>query len=397
MNILFIHDHEVNPFKGGMQRVTYLLAQEFARRGHSSLFLSLREDPQEFTGKGTFPQITLPAKKLGKETFNQEIARIIGEQSIGLIILQHPEPPYWDFIEGLSSLAPTYFFLHNQPYPLVKKERFVKRLTPASSLRPKGRILRLLGIITPGIFRKLYLSQFGKSFKKLVDAVNKMVLLSDHYVPRFIQYTPGIDKKKVMALNNPITFPIENISIDFSRKENIVLVVCRMTNPQKNLTGFIDVWKDFSNRKPDWKAIIVGDGESRQLVEKYARKTGVARLQFEGNRENVRDYYKKAKIFCMTSSYEGWPMTLMESMAFGCVPVVYDSFEAVQEMITSGKDGIIVPAFNKKKMVEGMSDLADNPEKLQKLASAAHEKLELYTCDKIVDIWEKKIFSQLTP
>lgn len=396
MNILFIHDHEVNPFKGGMQRVTYLLAQEFAQRGHSSLFLSLREDPQEFTGKGTFPQITLPLKKLGREALKDEIGKLVRERTIDLIILQHPEPPYWDSIEGLSSLAPTYFFLHNQPYALVEKERFVKRLTPASSLKPKGKILRILGIIAPGIFRKLYLSQFGKSFKKLVDDVNQIVLLSDLYIPRFIQYTPGIDQKKVMALNNPITFPIENISIDFSVKENIILVVCRMTNPQKNLTGFIDVWKDFSSMKPDWKAIIVGDGESRLTVEKYAQKKGVERLQFEGNRENVRDYYKKAKIFCMTSSYEGWPMTLMESMAFGCVPIAYDSFEAVNEMITDGKDGIIVPAFNRKKMVEAMSGLADHPEKLQKLANGAREKLENYTCKKIGDIWEKKIFRQFS-
>ena len=94
MNILFIHDHEVNPFKGGMQRVTYLLAEEFARRGHKPVFLSLRDDPQEFSGKGTFPQFTLSIDKSGTEKLKEEIEKFIKENDIDLVVLQHPELRY---------------------------------------------------------------------------------------------------------------------------------------------------------------------------------------------------------------------------------------------------------------------------------------------------------------
>ena len=44
----------------------------------------------------------------------------------------------------------------------------------------------------------------------------------------------------------------------------------------------------------------------------------------------------------MTSAYEGWPMTLMEAMQNGCVPIVFDSFKAVYDIVDSDINGVIV-------------------------------------------------------
>lgn len=388
MNILFVHDHEVNPFKGGMQRVSYLLAEEFARRGHKPTFLSLREDPQEFSGKGEIPQYSLPLERLGTEKLKKEIEKFIKEKKIGFVMLQHPELKYRGALTGLKDLATTVFVFHNQPFALLGKERKIKSITPAGSLRLKGKLLRLLGIYFPRFFRKIYLRQIGGQYKNIVDLADKLILLSDLYIPRVLENTPGINKEKVSALNNPITFTIEESSIDFDKKENIILVVCRITNPQKNLTDFIDIWKEFSQKRSDWKAILVGDGESRKYIEKYVKRKRVERLQFEGNRENVHDYYRRAKIFCMTSSYEGWPMVLMEAMAFGCVPLAFDTFEALHEIIENGKDGFIIPPFDKEAMVETIMKLADSPRKLKDAAMEGRKKLSYYSVENIANQWD---------
>ena len=391
MKILFIHDHEVNPFKGGIQRVSYLLAEEFTRRGHSTLFLSFEHDSQEFSGKGKIPQDIISFQQTGEYDRKHAVEKYIREKGIDLIILQHPNPRYWNYLKELTHIAKTVFVFHNQPYPLLGKERIIKRLTPSSHLKLKGKILRLIGIGLPKIFRKIYLRQFGATYNSIAQNVDSFILLSERYRPRLIDNTPGIESNKVIAINNPTTFSTEETTVDFNGKENIVLVVCRISNPQKNLTGFIDVWKEFSKRERDWKAIIVGDGENRNIIEAYARKTGVERLQFEGNRENVEAYYRKSKIFCMTSSYEGLAMVLMESMAFGCVPVVYDTFEAVHDIITDSENGLIIPAFDKEAMVNSLVDLANNPEKLKKMAYSGPTKLKRFSCSKIADQWEDKV------
>lgn len=388
MRILFIHDHEVNPFKGGMQRVSYLLAKEFIRRGHKSMFLSLREDPQEFSGKGKIPQYSLPLERLGTAKLKKEIEKLIKDKKIEFIMLQHPELKYRGALTGLNNLANTVFVFHNQPFALLGKERKIKSITPAGSLRLKGKLLRLLGIYFPKFFRKIYLRQTGGQYKNIVDLADRLILLSDLYIPRVLENIPGINKEKVIALNNPITFTIDESSINFDKKENIILVVCRITNPQKNLTDFIDIWKEFSQKRSDWKAILVGDGESRKYIEKYVKRKGVERLQFEGNRENVQDYYRRAKIFCMTSSYEGWPMVLMEAMAFGCVPLAFDTFEALHEIIENGKDGFIIPPFDKEAMVETIMQLADSTLELKDMALEGRKKLSSFSVENIANQWE---------
>lgn len=55
-----------------------------------------------------------------------------------------------------------------------------------------------------------------------------------------------------------------------------------------------------------------------------------------------------ASILCMTSTIEGLPMVLLEVMAAGCVPIVYGSFAAAEDVITNGENGYVVEPFCKK-------------------------------------------------
>lgn len=374
-----------------MQRVTYLLAEEFMQRGHKPVFLSLKNDLQEFSGKGKFPQFTLSIDELGTKILKDEVEKFINDHNIGFVVLQHPELRYRAALRDLNKSVATVFVFHNQPFPLLGKERKIKKTTPADSLGLKGKLVRLLGICFPKIFRKLYLQRIGSQYRNIVDSAERFILLSDLYIPRVIDNTPGINKQKIIAINNPITFALDEANVDFDKKENIILVVCRITNPQKNLTDFIDIWKDFSQKKPDWKAVIVGDGESREYIEKYVKRKGVKGIQFEGNKENVKDYYRRSKIFCMTSSYEGWPMVLMENMAFGCVPLAFDTFEALHEIIDDGKDGFIIPPFDKEAMADTMAKLADSPQMLKDMAIEGKKKLSRFSVENIVDQWEPLI------
>lgn len=225
-------------------------------------------------------------------------------------------------------------------------------------------------------------------FKRMAGQTDGLVLLSDKFFPRIKKYCPGIDSNKLFAINNPLTFgnPSE---VDLEGKEKLVVFVARMNNPQKNITGFIDVWLDFSRMHPDWKAEIVGSGEHEELVRRYALKKRVRNLSFEGARKNVDDYYRRARIYCMTSIYEGWGMVLTEAMAFGCVPVVYESYESVRDIITPGVDGLLVKPFDIKAMVGALGEIADNDDLRLSMAHAAMRSVTRFEVGKIVNQWEK--------
>ena len=58
----------------------------------------------------------------------------------------------------------------------------------------------------------------------------------------------------------------------------------------------------------------------------------IKNIYFEGNK-NPLPYYQKASVFLMTSALEGWGLTITEAQQFGVVPVAFDSYPSLHEVI----------------------------------------------------------------
>ena len=390
MNILFLHYLPISPSSGGVERVTYLLSEEFLKRGYGISFLSLSERDKGKPAQTVFSQEYINFVPSQKTEFSEAIESFLKNESIDIVVVLSLTDATKAALKIINKKGiPSISVLHNQPFALIGKERIVKRLTPWNSLESRGRMMKLLALLSPPLFRKIYIRRTASNYREFIDISTRFMLLSERYKPRLLQGLNGINTKSIIAINNPITFQFAPESIDFEGKENIVLFMARLTNPQKNITGFIDVWKKFEESHPGWKAIVLGDGEHSDLAKDYARRNGARNLSFEGNRKNVEDYYRKAKIYCMTSTYEGWPMVIMEAMAFGCVPIAYESFEAVAEMITDGEDGLLVKPFDNKEMVRKMSLIADSDAIRGKLMAGGIKKISNFTVDKIADQWDE--------
>ena len=110
------------------------------------------------------------------------------------------------------------------------------------------------------------------------------------------------------------------------------------------------------------------------------------RITFEG-RKNPELYYTRASIFLMTSAYEGWPMTIGEALQKGCVPVVMDSFSAVYDMITDGKEGFITPNGHLKSFIGKVRFLMDNPMECARMATNGIKSCKRFTIDNIGQKW----------
>jgi glycosyltransferase involved in cell wall biosynthesis len=95
----------------------------------------------------------------------------------------------------------------------------------------------------------------------------------------------------------------------------------------------------------------------------------------------------------LTSEFEGFPLVLAEAMSFGVIPVVYESFAAVRDIINQGKDGIIVPkingTFSAEEMARGVESVIKDLEGTHAMPLAAMEKSKQYSLDEIYKSWMK--------
>lgn len=229
------------------------------------------------------------------------------------------------------------------------------------------------------------------SVRNAYNLSDKFLLLSESYTDSFIK-TYDVDKKdnKLIAIPNPCPF---NDNYEFSTKEQIVLIVSRMQEDQKRIFAALKIWKMLRN-KNGWKLLIVGDGPDMNKYKKIAK--GICGVEFAGHSNNVQSYYKRSKIFMMTSIWEGLPMTLIEAMHYGCVPVVFDSFAAVHDLIKNGETGYIISNNDICQYVSVMDSLLNDDNLVTRLANKNLSNPNDFSVDKILRIWQNNLNMLIT-
>lgn len=139
----------------------------------------------------------------------------------------------------------------------------------------------------------------------------------------------------------------ENIDNKYLEKLKIfdglkIITVARF-DPAKALHRVVLSAKELNNNNIDFMWIIIGDGIEKErlltLVEKNNLKDKVI---FLGMKKNPYPFIKYSDLFCLTSYYEGTPVTVVESQMLGVIPIVTEYPSAIDQ-IKNGETGFIVP------------------------------------------------------
>ena len=135
--------------------------------------------------------------------------------------------------------------------------------------------------------------------------------------------------------------------------------------------GRFSAAKDFSNlinafalvrqQKPA-RLIILGEGELRGELEAAIERHGITEdVSLPGFVQNPYAYMYNASAFVLSSRWEGLPTVLIEAMACGCPVVATDCPSGPQEILASGKYGILVPIENSTALADAMLQTLETP------------------------------------
>jgi len=122
----------------------------------------------------------------------------------------------------------------------------------------------------------------------------------------------------------------------------IILGIGRLTR-QKD---FPTLLKAFSlvSREIDCRLMILGEGRDRVSLEQLARDLGIAeRVDLVGFRPNPYAYLQRARLFVLSSAWEGSPNALTEAMALGVPVVSTDCPSGPREVLDGGRLAPLVP------------------------------------------------------
>lgn len=226
---------------------------------------------------------------------------------------------------------------------------------------------------------------FSNSIKNIYSDSDSFVLLSDSQKNIFKTYIKLDNITKLTAINNPINCDMsitENTIID---KKNKLLWCGRVEYGQKRLDRMIEVWKKITVEYPEWELIVIGGG-STDYFENIVKTEMIPNVYFTGF-TNPEKWYSEGDILCMTSSSEGWGMVLVEAMMHGCVPIAYDSFTAIDDIILDGYNGFKIPSYKKDLFIERLKYLMEDKSLRHQLSKNGIKYIERFDKKKIAAKW----------
>jgi glycosyltransferase involved in cell wall biosynthesis len=132
--------------------------------------------------------------------------------------------------------------------------------------------------------------------------------------------------------------------------------------------------------------LLIGEGELRLSLMTLARELGVAdRVLFPGFLANVHEYLGSADLFVMPSHMEALGTAALEAMAAG-LPVVASRVGGLPEIITAGRDGLLVPPRDPNALAHAVVRMLRDDGLRQRLASEGRKRVRAkFGVDRMVD------------
>lgn len=130
----------------------------------------------------------------------------------------------------------------------------------------------------------------------------------------------------------------EMASYKSAADSRIYLHVARC-NLVKNQTLLVEAFDKLVEKGYHADLIIIGPGFESKLGESIRAKAR-KNVHFIGTRKNVGDYMLHADVFCLSSDYEGMPITLLEASLAG-LPIVSTAVCGAVDVIENKVNGVL--------------------------------------------------------
>lgn len=393
MNILFITTFEVDEQKGGVERVTAslskILRKVYGHQCYSAYYFSSTRDDGQFTGfegKKHLQNNKIKSFREIVELFNIDIiinqGDFGGAENIHAAIADYPEKKQI-LVHHFSPGWDENFFM-------------IKDLILSTTFKNPIKLIKFpIKLVLYPWLKKRWNKRIPMLYRKGYNNADITVLLSKYYKMDFMNYAHISDDSKFAFIPNVLSFEDFVDESQVRTKIKTVLIVSRMEEPQKRISLALKIWQKVKTdiRSNGWKLVVVGDGLYLNKYINYVNKNKIPDIEFLGKRGPI-EYYKESSIFMMTSKSEGWPLTLTEAQQFGVVPIAFDSFQSLKEIITNGENGLIIPECDCNGYTEKLLNLMKCDEYRHALALKAINSSKKLQPEKIGELWNS-LFNKL--
>ncbi len=164
---------------------------------------------------------------------------------------------------------------------------------------------------------------------------------------------------------------------------------------QKNFFELIDIWAKVHKEYPDWQLELVGHGPYWDAIQQKVKALGLEQsVILFGISANVVERLSQASVYVLTSHFEGFGMVLIEAQSVGLPVVSYACPSGPRDIVTDGKDGYLVPLYDKETFAQKLMTLMESENLRRQMGSVAKQASQRFEVDTVMQKWVK-LFEKL--
>lgn len=181
----------------------------------------------------------------------------------------------------------------------------------------------------PRVFHTMHLAPVDECSNKLVRILYRHIFKKKGFIPVAITKDLAEESRKFYRLknvdyvNNGVDLSKLDASLPLNKRQYDVTVVARFSY-QKNHEFLIRTFAEIKKIYPGFTANFVGSGELFDEMKSLAEQSGASFINFMGPMPNPGIILAQSKIVALGSRFEANPLTLLEGLGSGCIPVSSD-------------------------------------------------------------------------
>lgn len=392
--ILIVHNKY--QFAGGEDTVVAQDSALLSKYDHKVFLYERHND--ELKSRGRLGRLLLPFETLYSVRTVREVRKMIRDNHIDIVHVHNTLPLislsvyYAAKKEGCRLVQTLHNFRFVCPGAILFRDNHLCEdcLTKGLSCSVQHSCYRSSKVQTALVAFMTWFHRKIKTFQ-LPDAY---IALTEFQKSRFIPFLP---KEKIFVKPNYLEKPIlkddTDVLAQITQLGDYYLYVGRI----EKVKGIFVMLEAFKNM-PDRKLVILGSGPEDEAVRTFIKEYSCSNISFLGftPHEKALLYLSHAKAMLLpTLWYEGFPMSIVESMALG-IPVIASDSANIASILEHKKHGYLFQTGNSVDLCDGIRWIAADADRMREIQNNCLDTFEnLYTPEvsyqKLMNIYKNEL------
>jgi glycosyltransferase involved in cell wall biosynthesis len=376
-----------HPVLGGGETQGRLLCERLASRGHEVTVVTRRSEQGLARvdrlgsvrvarvrpgGKGGYKRWGMlgpAAWSLVRRRRDYDVALILGFRALGLVlpVLRLLEKPAVLKAESMGEMSGAFFDARLGRLGLSRETTPVRLL-----LAGRNRVLR------------------GADAFVAISRAIRDEMVAAGVAPERITLIPNAVDTSVFRPPTPEEKAGLRRELGLASGETVFVYTGRLVR-YKGLPLLLRAWGAVARGRAGLRLLLVGEGgedmdNCEAELKEYVRRHGLApSVTFTGGVADVHRYLQASDAFVFPTENEAFGISLVEAMACG-LPCLASAAGGVTDIVTPGRDGLLVPPGDGAALEAGLRGLASDPAERARLGWAARATVvERFGVEAVVD------------